>query len=211
MKKRNPTAPYIMDLTSASEQYLQSVYKGLLDVPLDQLYPFMNFDEVLQVSDGHRRWRVRDRLQGTDSFGSFVRSHTIPHTLGHLVNRGWSSFDYLHGQVAQRNKPLHDALHPFGGTIEHRVQMLNDDVAASMRYAFLCTPSKWYFETTYHAAKKRRVVEHPAGIMPHMPAVKPKTEAKRAQAFANAIRDIIKTYPTQVREPPQPPQQLGLF
>jgi hypothetical protein len=108
MEKRQPTAPYIMDLTGGSEQYLQSVYKGLLDVPMDQLYPFMNFDELVQVSDDHRRWRVRDAKQQTDSFGSFVRSHTIPQTLGHLINRGWSTYDYLHGEVAERNKNLHE-------------------------------------------------------------------------------------------------------
>jgi hypothetical protein len=89
--------------------------------------------------------------------------------------------------------------------------MLDDRVAATLRDALLATPHQWYFETTYHAAKKHRNVRHPAGVMPHRPRVKPKTEAKRAQAFANAIRDLVKTYPIDVREPPRPPQQLGLF
>jgi len=133
MKKPTISGKYLQDVYGSGEHFINCVYSGLFDVPLDDFYCVLGLDDVMTFGAGS--YKIK-KSTNHDSFVNFMESKNIYDIFKEInqtpINNYKNVFQWLNSIKKLKNSTdiLKDKkLNPFRGqkNLEARLNLVNSE------------------------------------------------------------------------------------
>jgi|SRR3989338_7151907 len=195
-----PTNQIIAGLVGNDQRLAEAMHHGLAEIPFQDIYPFLDFDELLAFAAAS--WELRSRNsklfnKNGDIYGMFNETYKNP--LFPYKNI-WQWLNHRQ-RIDPKQKEKYDRLNPFQGeNLKERVQQIPSEEIERLHEKLQEATYDWIFECQYQDRKRMRDGNNTQIRIMNFQNVYPKA-GRIIPAYVKEITIILRSYPTEVRLP----------
>lgn len=191
MERNKPTKQLFIELCGGNQGLIESIHHGLVETPLDALYPYLDLDEVLAFEASS--WKTREKDMA--SFSDFVKSAEIYDIFSKVYEIG---FPWLnkHKNISEKSAERYTKLNPFGSkNLRSRLGGVKAEDIENLKKRLQEGVNEYVFECQYQEAKRMRGGGNYKLEIMNFQNVYPKS-GKIVPAFASQNARMLSEYPT---------------
>lgn len=199
MNRPKPTEKLLSELCGNDPALIASVHHGLYETPLYEIYPFLNFDDLIVFEAAS--WNLRKRDIG--SYRQLVKSASLYEIFHETYKsnknpKGMQSFAWLYNnkELCPKNEDIYFKLNPFHKKdLKLRLEKVDFVAESKFRNNLISKVNDYLFECDY--TQKIRAYQDHRIILINFQTYYPKkgrTEKRYAKEIA---KNLLSRYPTE--------------
>jgi hypothetical protein len=212
-ERPKPTKQLMLDVTGGNQDLISCIHHGLYESSLRNIYPLLDFDELIAFAASS--WRSRER--NYSQFAGFVKDADLYNIFARVYSIGMPWVN-KHKNISDKLKEKHEKVNPFSGrNLRSRLNKASLDDILLLKRSLKEPVNEYVFECQYHGAKMARGGDNHRLEIMRFQNVFPKS-GKIVPAFASETAKIISAYPAEhiilpaLNENPDPAgKQYDLF
>jgi hypothetical protein len=214
-RPNKPTAPLIEEVCGSNHGLIASLHHGLYETPLIDVYPFIDFNELIAFEASS--WKNRET-----NFSSFA--NLIDHTDNlydvfkqvYKIGIPWLK---KHSEISRKRESKYQKLNPFDGKdLGDRLKQVHPEAATKLRNQLQKRVNSYLFDIEYKNGKHRNIESRGTRcVYMHFQNAYP-SKTQNIPNFAKEINRMFDKYPDTYfeletsKKPKQPEKkQYDLF
>ena len=195
-----PTNQIIAGIVSNDQRLAEAMHHGLAEIPLQDIYTFLDFDELLAFAAAS--WEIRNidsRFFNKNGDIYTMFNETYKNPLSPYKN----IWQWLNSRKRKdsKQKERYDRLNPFQGeNLKERVQQIPSEEIERLHEKLQENIYDWIFECQYQDRKKMRDGNNTQIHIMNFQNVYPRS-GRIVPAYVKEITRILRSYPTEIRLP----------